>query len=1319
MSMLNDNKVELARFPASMAQREIWSAIQFGAEAHCAYNLSLWLELEGPLDRSALEKALQVVVERHDALRIIFDDDGRTFRVGQYCPSCLTYLDFSDQEEVKQQSTLLELEQRDADTPFNLVRGPLVRIHLVKLTERKNRLLFTSHAIVCDDWSIRIVFQELAQLYNAKHQGVVLVFPPAVQFSSYVAKENQDGESPAFKRSRAYWIKRLTPVPDPLDIPSWKSRPRTRTFASRHSILTLDNALTDKAQLFADRHNLSMGQLFLSVLAIYFYRICRQDDIVIGMVAPGRRSDEQHVGPYAVLLPLCFHIVPETSFNAYVDQCNLMFSEALEYQQVTYATLVRDLKLSGDSGRPLLFSTLFHTESLVESVNFSGLKSSVSIPPGSSENFDLVFHFVSRGKAAEIQCRYNRATFDDAIISLHLESFLALLTNALDNPAVPVKALALVSSEERRLQLEIFNDTNLVLPSAPTILNLFTDMVRNHADKDAIVFKNFSLSYAELHRQSDLLATKLIANGAGKNTLVAIHLHRSHKMFIAILGVLKSGAGYVPLDPSFPHDRLQYMVEDSQPVALITESGLPEIFYELPVLTIDIDQALTDAPSVAVSLPDDCVPGRQDIAYVIYTSGSTGKPKGVAVPHLGLLNLLVSMRELPGMQESDRLLAVTTLSFDMAVPELYLPLITGATIFMAGREDVIDGSCLKSLLEAHDITFFQATPSTWRMLLAAGWQGNPGMKGLIGGEALPLTLAHELVPRLQELWNMYGPTETTVWSTAWQVPPDTLQILVGRPIANTQLYVLDERRQLLPRGVPGELYIGGAGVTRGYLNRDELTAGVFIQNPLVPEELDIIYRTGDLVRYHASGELEYISRLDHQVKLRGYRIELGEIETAITRVTGRKEVVVNIFSMSEDDQRLVAYIKKEGDIDQESLDRELRAVLPAYMIPQHYMLLDAFPLTVNGKIDRKALPRPEREESPQSGLVEPRNDFEYSLLEVWKRILKVDHIGITDNFFDLGGHSLLALTLVNEMKKATGIEIEYGAVFSTPTIKDIVENLGEAISKQASSVVALQPEGDGIPIFCLCGINLYQELAVSLGKEQPVYAVYVDEEQALLEQAAQGRVADVSVEKLAQAYLKAIDRQQPEGPYQLIGISFGGIVAVETARLLQNAGKEVRIVVLLDTILPRGRKKKIIGVLKHHLYKIGREGLGYLFSRSKQKVRKTLYRHPWMVRKGGKKDNKDIKNDKIVQFRELAYLQAMDDYQGSIKPFSGDVVLFRAHDKWGDNSFFEYRHDYGWGEHVQGSLTILDASGDHLGIISKPHVQALAEQLRPLFMCHE
>lgn len=545
-------------------------------------------------------------------------------------------------------------------------------------------------------------------------------------------------------------------------------------------------------------------------------------------------------------------------------------------------------------------------------------------------------------------------------------------------------------------------------------------------DAVAAICDHEALSYRELAVRAVALAGELSQRGLGRGDFVGLHLDRSLDALVGMLAVMRAGAAYVPLDPEFPQDRLQYMVEDSGLRLVLAHSwlGAESTFVGVDIVEVDLLDPPAD-PGELTMTPSPAGAG-SDIIYVLYTSGSTGRPKGVALEHRNVVNFLLSMKEVPGLASDDVLLAVTTLSFDISVLELLLPLVVGARLVIATREEANDRDQLLSLLEEHQVTVMQATPSLWRLLVDGGWMGAPRFKSLCGGEALPLDLANMLVTRCSEVWNMYGPTETAIWSTCYRLPAADAPILIGLPIANTRVYILDKLRRPVPTGVPGELYIAGAGVARGYLNRPELNEECFLPDPFAQLPGERMYRTGDMGRFLANGNLEFRGRVDVQIKVRGFRIEPGEIEAVLASHEAVGSAVVRVMEIKPGDDRLIAYLVARDDrrIDVASLREHLRTRLPHYMVPQHFVTLDSFPLLPNGKINRKALPAPDTvAEEPLVPAQAPRTDAERLVAEVWSKLLGADRIGVQDNFFDLGGHSLLVAAAIAEIRKRTGVRL--------------------------------------------------------------------------------------------------------------------------------------------------------------------------------------------------------------------------------------------------------------------------------------------------------
>jgi amino acid adenylation domain-containing protein len=735
------------------------------------------------------------------------------------------------------------------------------------------------------------------------------------------------------------------------------------------------------------------------------------------------------MGFFVNMLPLRMRVSGEASMTEWLRSVHDMVVESFSFPDVPFDHLVRELNVPRDASRPPIHQVSFSYQDVRErSAKWGNVDHQRMPTPMLGAAQDLSLWCVETRNHIEFVFTFNADVLDTASVALFAQRLESVLRQIVLNPNQPLSKYDILPPAEQT-KLQEWNATAAGFDREATVHALVAAQVQRTPDAIALEQpRESALSYAELSARVNRLAHRLRGFGIQCGDLVGLCVERSVDMVVAQLAVLESGAAYVPLDPAYPAERLAFMAQDSQLALLITHSELVHAL-DWPrerSLLLDVDAA-SIATQPGHSLPRDAgLDARpDDPAYVIYTSGSTGKPKGVIVPHGAVVNFLLSMQREPGLVASDRLLAVTTLSFDIAVLELLLPLTVGATVILAGREQAIDGHDLRALIETSGATVMQATPTTWRMLLDAGWQGPASFKALIGGEALPPDLAQEMAGRAGELWNMYGPTETTVWSTCWKVERPEQGISIGRPICNTQVHVLDERNQPCPIGVPGEICIGGDGVTMGYLHRPELTSERFIDDPFSTVPNARLYRTGDRGRWRHDGLLEHMGRLDFQVKVRGHRIELGEIESALTRHAQVARSVVVVRELQPGDSRLVAYVvPKAGMPEVAELREHLRSGLPEYMLPQHYVRLEAIPLLPNGKIDRQALPAPEVATAlHEYSIVAPSTPAEIVVAEIWQRLLGVDQIGVTDNFFDLGGHSLLAMRAVTEIEKRVGIRV--------------------------------------------------------------------------------------------------------------------------------------------------------------------------------------------------------------------------------------------------------------------------------------------------------
>jgi amino acid adenylation domain-containing protein len=775
--------------------------------------------------------------------------------------------------------------------------------------------------------------------------------------------------------------------------------------------------------------------------------------------------------------------------------------------------------------------------------------------------FDLALRISPAGDQLRATLLFDQELFVGETAARQLSHLHTLLAAGLADPEQPLRGLPVLTADERSGLLVDWNATEHPYPACRAD-ELIAGRAAAAPEKVAAEAGGELVTYAELDQRANRLAQLLQALGVEPGVLVGICTERSLDMVVGLLAVMKAGGAYVPIDPGFPADRQRFMLEDADVRVLLTQEpllpSLPPHGAEVVCLDRDAGR-IAAAPGGA----PHCAATPEDLAYVIYTSGSTGRPKGVQIPHRALVNFLTTMAERPGLTAEDVLVAVTTLSFDIAGLELYLPLVQGAQVVLASREAAADPGELAALLERTGATVVQATPTTWRMLIDVGWMPARPLKVLCGGEALSAVLAEQLLERGVDLWNMYGPTETTIWSTVRHVTTTTGPPTIGRPIANTTLYILDEQLEPVPVGVPGELHIGGHGLAHGYLKRPELTAERFVQHPFDATPGARIYKTGDLARYRSDGDVEFLGRLDHQVKVRGFRIELGEIETALARHPGVKAAVATTWEETPGDVRLVGYVIPTGEpVSSAQLRRSLSETLPSYMVPSAIVSLLAFPITPNGKIDRKSLPAPTFERDSEQGYLAPRTALEKQLTAIWEDVLDIRPIGVTDNFFDLGATSIVAAQLFARIERTLRTKLPLAPVFQAPTVEQLAHLLeSEGGGSRWTSLVPIQPKGSQPPIFCLHGgagtILHLEPLARHLGGDQPFYGLQA--------RGLYGGVAPLRrVEEMAVHYLSELRTVQPHGPYYLAGYCFGTIIAFEMAQRLVREGEGIALLAMFN-----------------------------------------------------------------------------------------------------------------------------------------------------------
>ncbi len=1044
--------------PTTEPQREVWLADRLGRDASLAYNESISLDFRGALNVDALNDALRGLIARHDILRANFGPDGKTLCVADARQIALPCIDLSALDEARRAERIAAHARDVVETPFDLDHGELLRAELIRLAPEHHHLVLTAHHLVCDGWSWWVIVRELGTLYSQAVGQGAQPLPAAESFADYALAEAEHPHGATYRADEAYWLQRFTDGGPVLDLPTDRARPSRRTFASIREDHILDNELVAAVRRLGARQGASLFATLLAGFAGLLTRLTAQNDVVIGIPAAGQSVDghDHLVGHCVNLLPLRFELDQAQPFEQALGAAQSTLLDAIEHQRYTFGTLVRKLPLQRDPARLPVCSVMFNIDQAMdqESTGFHGLGMRLITNPRSFENFELFVNAVQVHGGMRLECQYNTDLFDNATIRRWLAAYETLLRTAVARPDLPFGRLSVVS-EAAREELQALQPAPVAFDRDCRMHEAFERQCDRAPDRIAVEFNGESVRYDALEARANRIAHLLRARGVHRGALVGLVLDRGVDMLAGLLGVLKAGAGYVPLDPNFPAERLAYMAGDAGLAALLTTSKHAGHFdlRGRPVLSLDtLDDELAVLPAARLGR-DAGAAQPESPAYVIYTSGSTGRPKGVQVPHRAVSNFLSSMAKEPGLDSDDRLVAVTTLSFDIAVLELLLPLSVGARILLADRVTAADGVALKALIERSGATVMQATPASWRLLLDADWKGDSNFKILCGGEALPSDLAAQLLSRCGSLWNVYGPTETTVWSTCSLVTSAS-DIDIGRPIDNTQVWILDPRGELCPLGVPGEMWIGGDGVTLGYLNRPELTAERFVPDPFSNATGALLYRTGDRGRWRADGVLEHQGRLDFQVKVRGYRIELGEIEALLAAHAQVARAVVVAREDRPGDVRLVAYVVADAGaaLDDAALASYLKGSLPDYMIPQHIVFLDAIPLLPNGKIDRKSLPVPDMAVKLAGERVAPRNALERTIADAMAKVLGVAEVGVDDDFFTLGGHSLLAAQLTSRINKELGIALSLRALFDGPTVAKLARMVqgidGEAAPKR-------------------------------------------------------------------------------------------------------------------------------------------------------------------------------------------------------------------------------------------------------------------------------
>jgi aspartate racemase len=1290
------------RVPLSYAQQQVWLHSQLAPDLP-VYNETMTIRRRGPLDTAVLERVFNEILRRHEAWRIAVDVvDGEPVQVVQpVFRVSLPVRDFTDLPVNKREAAALRLATEEARRPFNLKKGPLFRALLCRLGPEDYRIYLTFHHIIFDGVSgYRIFWSELKTLYAAFLAGQPSPLPePTLQYTDFAIWQRQWIAEGGIAGQMEYWRERLRERPALLELSTANLRVPVETFRGALHEVRFSSALSEEIAVLSRREGATPFMTLLAAFQVLLQRYTSSDEFTVGTINSGRsRSELEGVfGCFQNPVVLRASLSGNPGFRELLGRCRESTIEAISNGDVPFEILVRELRVPHDSSRNPLFQVLFTVVPALPEDDSGWNITQLDVETGTSK-FDLYLELDDQISGITGRFIYSTDLFSEATIARMAGHLETLLTGVIENPDTPISDLPLLTHAERRELLTLWNDTRREYPRNQSVHGIFEEQAARQPDRVAVVFGDAQLTYGELDKRANQFARRLHELGVVRGDLVGVSLERHPELIAAILGILKAGAAYLPLDSDLPPRRLALLIRDSNTKVVITQSSLRR---HLPpgLKQISVDQ---DAASLAVCSTErlQTGTGAGDLAYVMYTSGSTGTPKGVEVRHRGIVRLLFGVNY-ARLGPDETFLQLAPLAFDASTFEIWGPLLHGGRcVLFPERVPTIAG--LGDVLRANKVSILWLTSSLFNSVMDHNPRALREVKQLlIGGEALSAAHVRYAVDALPEtqIINGYGPTEGTTFTCCYPIPPlsvaNATSIPIGKPISNTRVYILGPHQQPVPVGVAGELYIGGDGLARGYLNEPQLTAERFIPDPFSDDPSDRLYRSGDIARYRADGNIEFLGRADDQVKIRGHRIEPGEVEAALKMlpVVGNAAVVVN--EEVSGNKRLVAYwvpaeARKDGSED--VMRTALRRVLPEYMIPAVFMKVQAIPLTANGKVDRRRLPIPEApDRNLTHGFKRPKDEVESRLLRIWEGVLGREGISVDDDFFDMGGHSLLAVRLMDRVEREMGRRLPLSALFQASTVERMAALLMKEGSKTSwECLIPIEPRGSRPPLFCIHGVGgtllRLGELARLLGEDQPVYGVEA--------RGLDGKKRPLDrIEEMAALYIREIRSLQPEGPYYLCGLSFGGVVAFEMAQQLLPEGQKVGLLALFDTF--PGQVETRLALFRKFLGFSRNEKIHYAWARTVRLFRRAL-RLSQNLRLP--KPLKDVK--RACRIAALRYIP---------RAYDGPVTLFRARER-ALRGFDDPKA--GWGEWARGGLEIHSVAGDHLSMVAYPNAQFLAQDLR-------
>jgi amino acid adenylation domain-containing protein len=1290
--------------PLSFAQEQIWLHCQFAQDL---YNESVTVYRRGTLDVATLRRSLAEIIRRHEAWRTTFKViEERPVQV--VCPPYEPVVEVIDLRPIaadQREAEALRLGRERARVPFDMERGPLLRAMLVQLGQEEFRLYLFLHHIIFDGFSMYNVFlPELVTVYKSLLAGQASPLGELrLQYSDFAQWQRTSLDEAQLKESRAYWSSQLDGEIPVLELPTDRPRPALQSFRGAMHRFAFPKSLSDGLHQLANHEHTSFFTTILACFAALLRRYSGHEDFVLGTVTSGRKQTELEalLGCFQNPLALRLRLPGDPSFRELLTHTREVTLSALSHDNAPFERLVEELSVRRDTSRnpvfPVMFSLVPPTPAFEPGWDLNQLDLEIG-----TAKFDLDLELDDRPAGLQGRFVYCTDLFADATIARMVGHFQTMLEAIVANPEQKISRLPMLSGAEQR-QFAEWNRTETEYPRELCMHELVETQAFRTPNANAVEHGGQSLTYRELNQRANQLAHFLAKRGIGPESKVGICLRRSLELPVALLAVLKSGAACVPLDPAYPKERLTYMLEDSGTALVLTQAGLlAEVTdFDAEVINLDADWAMF-ADESRENVRSGVKP--ENLAYLIYTSGSTGKPRGVLLTHGGLVNHNVAASQLFGLASADRMAQFASISFDIAVEEIFPTWIAGGALVVREEDASLAVGDFLHWVREKRVTALDLPTAYWHELVRELSESALRLPEslrivIVGGEkasSAALAAWRKLAgPRVRWV-NTYGPTETSVIVTSYEpkTSEDIPAVLpIGRPIANTRIYILGKNLQPLPVGIAGDLYVSGPGLARGYLNRPEITAEKFVTDPFRTEPGARMYKTGDLARYLASGEIEFAGRTDDQVKIRGYRVELEEIEAVLGSHSGAREVVIAARENAAGEKNLVAYVvpAREQVPTASALRLHLKQQLPHYMVPSAFVLLEAMPKTPNGKVDKRALPAPKSTDFAETQeYVAPSDELETQLTAIWETVLDKKLIGIRDNFFELGGHSLLAARLMHRIEQQMGQRLPLAALLQAPTVEQLSGLLRkEKWSSSWSSLVPIQAEGSRPPFFVVHGVggNVvgFRDLARHLGPDQPFYA--------LQPQGLDGkRECLTSIPVMAERYIQEIRRVQPEGPYRIGGYSFGGLVAYEMAQRLEAQGVEVALLALFDTypgkVASRGSQlKNLLGLpLKQQVSFLVKKGTFVMMTLRKRLELRMLPRALRNVRQACEK--------------------AAGDYD--VEPYPGRVTLFRVKEK----SVGSLNDPYAiWWRVAAGGVDLREISGDHLSLLKEPQVRLLGQEL--------